>query len=212
MLTRWPALESEVEDAAIQTKQDRVGEVVEASTAVFTTQCYDLYASPPLGSLVRCGDEGPVYGIVGEVATRSIDPARHPIPRGRDEETEDGVYLSNPQLSRLLLTEFQSVVVGHQDNGRLLRYLAPLPPRIHSFVYRCGGEELRTFSNSLDFLSILLAAPIGGQDDVIASFLRQASASHPEPERFLIDSGKELAVLLGGQLQRLNTVLRRLSP
>ena len=189
---------------------DRVGEVVEATTTLFTTQCYRLYEAPPLGSLVRSGDDSPVYGIVSEVATQSMDPARHPIARGQDEDTEEGVYLSNPQLSRLLHTEFSSTVVGHQTDGRLRRYLAPLPPRIYSFVYQCSGEELRTFSTSLEFIPYLLAAPIGAPDDTIASFLRRASGHHPEPERFLIDAGKELAILLGDQLQRLNNVLRRI--
>ena len=189
----------------------RIGEVVEASTAGFITQCYRLYEAPLLGSLVRSGDDTPIYGIIHEVATRSMDPARHPIPRGQDQDTEEAVYLSNPQLSRLLLTEFRSVVVGHQSDGGLRRYVAPLPPRIHSFVYRCPDDELQTFSSSLEFLPALLAAPIGAPDDVIASFLRQASASHPEPERFLVEAGKKLAVHLGGELQRLNNVLRRLS-
>ena len=200
-------------EARLQGSNGRVGEVVAASTTTFTSQCYRLYDAPPLGSLVRGGDDSPIYGIVSEVSTSSMDPARHPIPRGQSEESEEAVYLSNPQLSRLLATEFESVAVGHYvSDGLLRRYPAPLPPRIHSFVYRCGEEEVRTFSESLEFVSTLLASPIGVVDEVLASFLRQAGACHPEPDRFLTEAGRELAVLLGGQIQRLNTVLRRLSP
>ena len=36
---------------------DRVGEVIEASTTEFVAQCYELYQSPPLGSLVKTGDQ-----------------------------------------------------------------------------------------------------------------------------------------------------------
>ena len=194
------------------TAEDRVGEVVEASTTQFATQCYQLYQAPPLGSLVRSGEQTTIYGIVHEVATRSMDPARHPIPRGLDEDTEEGVHLNNPQLSRLLLTEFHSIVVGYDSEGNIRRHLAPLPPRIHSFVYRCGSEELAAFSGTLDFITILLEAPMAAPDEVIAAFLRQAGASHPEPERFSIEAGKELAGQLGGQLRRLNNILRRISP
>ena len=201
-----------MEGATLSDAAERVGEVIEATTTEFTTQCYRLYEAPPLGSLVRSGGDSPVYGVVYEVVTGSMDPTRHPIARGHDEDTEEGVYLSNPQLTRLLLTEFRSIVVGHQTNGSLRRYLAPAPPRIHSFVHQCGGGEIKSFSSSLEFVPILLAAPINATDEVIASFLRHASASHPEPERFLIGAGKELAVLLGGQLQRLNNLLKRLSP
>ena len=191
--------------------QKRVGEIVEASTSEFTVECYRLYDSPSLGALVRTGDDRPIYGIICEVTTRSMDPARRPIARGREEETEADVYLSNPQLSRLLRTEFRSLVVGHQDDGNVIRHLAPLPPRIHSFVYRPDDEELRSFSSSLEFMPILLAAPTGAHDEIISSFLQQASASHPNPKQFLVSAGKELAVLMSGQMQRLNNVLRRLS-
>ncbi len=42
----------------------RLGEVIEASTTEFTTQCYELYESPPLGALVRCGGGPSVMGVV----------------------------------------------------------------------------------------------------------------------------------------------------
>jgi hypothetical protein len=192
----------------------RFGEVIEASTTGFKAQCYELYEAPPLGSLVRTGDESAVYGIVHEVATSSMDPGRHPIARGRDEETEEAVYASNPQLSRLLVTEASLVVVGHRSAGEILRHLPPLPPRIHSFVHRCAGEELREFAGSLELLlATLLASPvIVAPDDVVAAFLREASSSHPDPQQYLLDAGRELARTLSNDVRRLNNVLRRLSP
>jgi hypothetical protein len=192
----------------------RLGEVIEASTTEFTIQCYDLYDAPPLGSLVSCGssESGVVYGIVFEVATRSLDSARRPIARGRDEETEEAIYLENPQLSRLLTTEFRALTVGHRANETLRRWLAPLPPRIHSFVHLCHSDDLQEFAESLEFVSILLSAPTAATDDVLASFLRQASEAYPEPEIFLIEAGRKLTPLLGDQLQRLNSILRRLAP
>ena len=192
--------------------EKRFGEVVEASTTEFATQCYRLYEAPPLGSLVRCGDDSAVYGVVYDVANRSMDPGRHPIPRGQDEISEEAVYLSNPQLERLLYTELRSIVVGHRSGEELRREPSPLPPRIHSFVYRCDGPELREFSSSSDFLPTLLnARGAGTRDDVIAAFLHQASDAHEEPRRFMVDAGKELAVLLGNSLPRLNNVLKRLA-
>ena len=193
----------------------RLGEVIEASTTEFITQSYDLYDAPPLGTLVRCGGEsetGVVYGIVFEVATRSLDSARRPIARGRDEESEAAIYQENPQLSRLLTTEFRSLTVGHREDETLRRWLAPLPPRIHSFVHPCHGKELQDFASSLEFVPILLSAPTAAPADVLASFLRHASESHSDPEAFLIQAGRQLTPLLGDQLQRLNNLLRRLAP
>ena len=197
----------------------RLGEVVEASTTQLIAQCYELYTAPPLGSLVRCGtsdttgeDGDAVYGIVYEVSTRSLDPGRRPIARGRDEDDEDAVYDANPQLSRLLSTEFRTLVVGHRQGETLYRWLAPLPPRIHSFVYACSDDDLREFSSALDFAPILLSAPIVATDDVLAAFLKTASAVHLDPSGFLVKAGRQLTPLLGGELQRLNGILRRIAP
>ena len=79
---------------------------------------YGLYDAPPLGALVRCSEGSPIYGVVGQVATTSLDPSRRPIARGRREDTEEAVYRSNPQLERLLRTEFRALVVGHALGGR----------------------------------------------------------------------------------------------
>ena len=193
------------------TTATRLGEVIEGSTTEFQTHCYDLYAAPPLGSLVRCGDRDSIYGIVCNVSTQSIDPSRHAIPRGRDAQNEDEIYQDNPQLNRLLYTQFQAVIVGYNDGETTRRYLPPFPPRIHSFVYQCESEEVRAFSESLDFLPVLLSAPIDAQDDVIASFLRIAGACHDDGREFLVNAGKALAALMAGQLPRLNNVLRRMS-
>ena len=188
-----------------------VGEVVEASTTGFAAQCHRLYESPPLGALVRAGAEDPIYGVVAEITTQSIDPGRRPMALGAAEGTTDAVYRNNPQLARLLSTDFRAIAVGHASDGQLRRYLAPLPPRIHERVYLCDPEEVREVSGSLDLLALLLAAPFGSPDDMTASFLRQASAAHGDPERFMVEAGKEVAGLLGVQIQRLNGLLRRLS-
>ena len=188
-----------------------VGEVVQASTTEFVAQSHRLYEAPNLGTLVKCGSDASIYGVVGEVTTQSIDPGRRPVAIGEGEEAEEAVYEQNPQLNRLLATEFRSIVVGYKSDSLIRRYLAPLPPKIHAFVYECDLDQVREFSGSLDFLSILLASPAGSADDVTASFLRHASAAHPEPDTFLVSAGKELATLLAGQLPRLNGLLRRLS-
>ncbi len=189
-----------------------VGEVVAASTTEYLTQCRALYGAPPLGTLVKSEGHDAIYGIVGEVATQSIDPGRRTMALGEEDASGDAVYDRNPQIARLLTTEFRSIVVGHGDGGHLRRYLAPLPPRIHDFVFPCHEDEVAGFSDSLDFLPLLLAAPVGSPDDVVAAFLRRSSRSHPDSDAFLVQAGKELATVLSGQFQRLNGILKRLAP
>ena len=152
---------------------DRVGEVIESGTAGFTAQCYELYASPPLGSLVKATEEtAELYAVVCNASTSGIEPGRRPIARGQDEISEEAVYTSSPQLSKLLRTEFEAVIVGYRENGNLHHYLPPRPARIHSFVYACSPEEVRKFGGSFDFLSLLLGASLEvPAEEVVAATL-----------------------------------------
>ena len=190
----------------------RVGEVIEASTTDFVAQCYQLYQSPPLGSLVKTGDQ-PVtlYGIVYYTATTSLEPGRRPIARGRDEASEEAVYRSSPQLAKLLRTEFTGIVVGHKQEGELFYYLPSQPARIHGFVYGCSREEVLEFSRSFDFLNILVNArlPIS-MDELVAAALRRMSQAQEDRHAFLVAAGKEMAVLLSGQFHQLKAILGRI--
>lgn len=193
-------------------KAERVGEVIEASTTDFVAQCYELYQSPPLGSLVKTR-EPPVelYGIVYNATTTSLEPGRRPIARGKDEASEEEIYRASPQLSELLRSEFGAVVVGHKQDDKLHHYLPPKPARIHGFVYFCPPEEVKEFSQSFDFLNILvnthLPVPV---DELIAACLRQMSQAHEDRHAFLVAAGKELAILLSGQLNQLKAILGRI--
>ena len=191
---------------------DRVGEVIEASTTVFTSQCYELYQSPPLGSLLKTADEPvEIFGIVCNATTAGIEPGRRPIARGKDETSENEIYRSSPQLLKLLRTEFDTLVVGYRENGKLFHYLPPRPARIHSFVYQCQPEEIREFSGSFDFLSILLGTNLPvSVEEIVSASLRQMGRVQEDPHSYLVAAGKELAVLLGGDFNRLKAILGRI--
>ena len=193
---------------------DKIGEVIEASTGQFVAECYELHSPPSLGSLVKTSDgDVEIYGVVCNASTESVDPGRRPIARGKEEATEEGIYRQNPQLSKLLRTTFDTLVVGHsveKQRAIPLHYLPPRPPRVHSFVYLCDGNEVRCFTQSLDFLPILLSTRAGAVDEIVSACLRQASCAHNDKHVFLVKAGKELAVLLSGDLNRLNAILRRI--
>ncbi len=189
----------------------KIGEVIEASTGEFVAECYELHTPPPLGSLLRTTDgQVEIYGVVRNASTESIDPGRRPLARGREESEEENIYRQHPQLSRLLRTTFDTLIIGHGQGDELHHYFSPRPPRVHSFVYLCEGDEVRRFTRSLDFLAILLNSKAGSVDEVVSACLRQASRSHDDERAFLVRAGKELAVLLGGELNRLNAILRRI--
>ncbi len=190
----------------------RVGEVIEASTTDFVAQCYELYQSPPLGSLVKTRDlPVELFGIVYNATTTSIDPGRRPIARGKDEESEEAIYRSNPQLLQLLRSEFSVLVVGHRQGDKLYHYLPPKPARVHSFVHLCPPDEVKEFSQSFAFLNMLINTNLPvPRDELIAACLRQMSLTHEDRHTFLVAAGKELATLLGGQFSQLKAILERI--
>jgi len=191
---------------------DRAGEVIEASTTDFVAECYELYHSPPLGSLVKTADlPVELYGIVCHATTASLEPGRRPIARGKDEASEEEIYRSSPQLLKLLRTEFSALVVGYREDEKLYHYLPPKPARIHAFVHLCSPDEVREFSQSFDFLSILINTHLPvSVEELVAASLRNMSQAHEDSHAFLVAAGKELAVLLGGEFSRLKAILGRI--
>ncbi|MCL2281519.1 MAG: hypothetical protein FWC25_02515 [Dehalococcoidia bacterium] len=194
--------------------QTRLGEVIEASTTAFNAQCYELYSLPPLGTLVKtCEGDNELYAVVHRAFTEGIEPGRKPIARGKDEISEEAVFQANPQLSKLLRSEFSALVVGYKNAEHLHQYLPPHPARIHGFVYACNQKEILNFSRSCDFLTLLLNAKMETpSDELVAAVLRLMSASQEDTRAFLIKAGKELASLLGQDYARLKAILERIRP
>lgn len=190
----------------------RIGEVIESSTTEFVAQCYELHQPPPFGSLVKTaiGSQS-IFAVVYLASTVPAEPGRRPIARGRDQPSEEEVYRQHPQLAQLLRTEFRALVVAYREAERSYTGLPPFPPRIHSFVYICEAAETVQFSQSMDFLSLLVRSP-QSSDELVAACLRGLAAAHDDGRSFLVSAGKELARLLAGDPQRLNSVLRRMRP
>jgi len=190
----------------------KIAEVIEASTTEFVAECYELYGLPPLGALVKTSDATvDLYGVVYNATTASVEPGRRPIARGKDEATEEAIYQANPQLAKLLRSEFSALVVGHGEGTVVHHYLPPNPARIHGFVYACSAEEVKNFSSSSAFLNVLLntRVPIP-VEEVAAAALRQMSQAHEDPRRFMVAAGKELALALGSDFNRLKVILERM--
>lgn len=190
-------------------ENNRLGEIIESRTTEFTAQSYELYELPALGSLVKTNND--IFGIVYNAVTGSIEPGRKPVARGKDETSEEAIFQSNPQLLKLFKSEFAVLLAGYKTDDKLYRYLPPQPAHIHGFVYRCTPEEIKEFSRSFTFLSILINARITiSNDELIAASLRQMSLVQEDQRAFLVSAGKELAAMLAGQYQQLRMILGRL--
>lgn len=188
----------------------RVGEVISANSNSFVAQSYQLYCAPAIGQFVRAGSPA-IYGVVCQVRTEPLDPSRPVLARGEYAATEEEIYRDNPQISRLLTSRFETLIVGHQAEELFYQHLPPLPPRVHSFVHTCSPDEVSVFAENLDFLHLLIRAGAAASDEVIGACVIAASAASPDRQAVMVRAGRVLATELSGDLPRINAILRRIT-
>lgn len=116
--------------------------------------------------------------------------------------------------NRLTPIELSVLPVGYKLNGRIVQGLPPQPPANLDSLVVCDDVELQTFTANLTHLRLIFKAAQIPADELVVVHLRQAIAARP-PElrhRFLVEAGQELVRLLGYDLVRLESILRRLIP
>lgn len=194
-------------------KNRKIGEVVNADSAGFRVQCYELHEPPLLGSFLEY-HEGTttIWGVVLTAETSPIDSGRPVMALGAPEESEEELLRKHPELSILFRTDVQALVVGYRENGGVRQGLPPRPARIHGFVSLASPSQVREFTVDLTFIATLISTDVPHRDHALASCLRLASAAHETPRDFLVSAGREVARLLAADAPRLHLLLRQITP
>ncbi|HEY0738760.1 MAG TPA: hypothetical protein VGD69_27825 [Herpetosiphonaceae bacterium] len=189
-----------------------IGEILEANSTSFVAGTYRLLEAPPLGALVRAdGHDGcSAYALVYDIHTASRELGGRAVVRGREGMYDGDIYAENPDLEVVLQTEFHALTVGFCDGPAIRQYLPPLPPPVHYSVHVCAADELRRFTERLDFLPTVLAARDLPADELLAAALRRAADVQPDRYAFLVQAGRQLALLLRDEHTRLMTILQRI--
>jgi hypothetical protein len=191
---------------------NKIAEVIQASSAGFVAQCYQLGDYPSFGALVKIVTKArDIIGTIYNIETHSFEPGRRIIARGESLQTEEDIFKQNPQINKLLTTDIYVAIIGFNRDDSSYHYLPPNPAPIHGFVYLCDRNEIQEFSKSLDFLNLLVNAQLSvSSDEVIAACLRYCGTSYSDPDSFLVKAGKELVWMVGGDMRRLSSILKRL--
>lgn len=194
----------------------RIGEIIETNTLGFVAKSDNLHEHPPLGSLVQVRDfdgQEYAYAVVSFGQTASPEPGRRAVARGGEGVHDEAVYEANPQLSHILQTEFQAILVGCAEGERVRQHLPPQPPRLHYDVLACTSDQVRTFSQRLPYFRLLLDAP--GQlpgEQLLAAHIRATYRQRGDDTAWLERAAREAATLLKGDYERLMTVLHGIDP
>ena len=126
---------------------------------------------------------------------------------------EAALQAEQPQIFDLLATEFVALPFGYVRAGRIRPGLPPRPPRLHAFVDACDCAEVRALSDTPDFVrQMLRASGDVHPDELIAACLAHVYACRDNDFAFLVRAGKQLAMLLRDDPERLAALLRKLEP
>lgn len=175
----------------------------------------DPFADPPIAPasharLSAAVPEHTLYALVCASSTGSADLGRRASAYGLEE---DALEREQPQIFDLLATEFVAVPFGYMSGGRVRPGLPPLPPRLHAFVEACDCDETRALSETPDFVRQLLSTSAEvPPDELLSACLSHAYECHDREFAFLVCAGKQLAVLLRDDPERLAAILRKLQP
>lgn len=195
---------------------EKIAEIIESNTRAFVAEVYAGVEAPAFGSWVRVEhDRGfEVYGLVSHVEIGSLEPNRRAMAFGK---TTDELRKELPHVLELLRTTFRAQVVVYRDEKNTMRQtLPPYPAAIHSFVYPCSPDLVRSIGEPYDFLRTLArnpdpAVPV---DELLVAVLQQIYRSHVhelDGSQALIRAGRVLARLINDDHERLNSILRRVA-
>ena len=175
----------------------------------------DPFADPPpvSSSGGRVSGDVPddtLYALVCAASTGSADLGRRASAYGLEEAE---LQAEQPQIYDLLATEFVALPFGYARGGRVRPGLPPRPPRLHAFVDACDCDEVRALSDAPDFVrQMLRASGDVHPDELIAACLAHVYACRNKDFAFLVRAGKQLALLLRDDPDRLAALLRKLEP
>lgn len=154
--------------------------------------------------------EGALFAVVYSASTGSGDLGRKPVAYELDEEQ---LQREQPQIFDLLSTEFAAMHIGWTSGGRVRIGIPPRPPRLHAPILPCTEAEVCALTAAPELLRFLLrSAATAHTDELMVSVLRTAYECRGADYRYLVTMGKQIALLLGEEPERLSAILHRLEP
>ena len=166
---------------------------------------------PAFGALCKAAAQqgaSDVIGLIYDISIEDDELARQLAAA----EAPSAELRADQQFVRPIPIEIRALTVGFAAQGRFEQRLPPQPPMTLAEIYPLTPDEVQKFTDRLDFLPLVLAAPQLPVDHLLSACLRLAALARPESARrpFLISAGRACARLLAGDLARLNQLVQNL--
>jgi hypothetical protein len=191
-----------------------IGRLLRSATTGFVFGCQVPEPDVPrFGDFVRAPVQrgrGDVIGLVYDLVVQD-DAFVRPLVAAPGLTDE---YVLDQRLNRQVPIEVSVLAVGYHAEAGFVQGLPPQPPLTLDVIHLCAPEEVRAFTERLDFLRLIVDSAEAPADELLAVALGRAAEARPAEERepFRRRAGRELARLLQRDLPRLERLLRRLRP
>lgn len=192
--------------------QATIGRLLRSATSGYVFGCSVPEPAVPLfGTFVKAPAQRGQSEVIGVIYNITIedDPFVKQMVAAPDLRDE---YIEDQRSNRQVPIEVSVLAVGYRNGGGFAYGLPPQPPITLDRIFNCTDDEVREFTSRQDYLRLLIEARDLGNsaDELIVDSLQYAARTQPDKQRFLREAGKELARLLGRDLNRLGNILRRL--
>lgn len=149
-----------------------------------------------------------VVGVIYNISIQDDELTRQLAASGQPTQEE----LADHQFVRQIPIEFEALSIGYQSQESFYYSLPPQPPLALASIQSLDQGEIVTFTNTLDFIPIILSALTLPVDELLAASLRIAAKARGQSEQrnFLLEAGRYCAKLLSYDLARLDSFLKNL--
>ena len=193
-----------------------VGWVLRSSTIGFAVGCrVHQPTMPNFGDLVKVplstqADDIYVFGLIYDIQVPDDPSVRQLILAGEMES----VMIMDQRDNRLVPIEVSVLVIGFQQDDQIFQGLPPQPPVSMDQLFLCDDEDIRRFTEKLDYIRLTLnSGQIPAEELLVANLRRATAVQPPEKQReFVLKAGRELSRLLSSDLVKLDSILRRIKP
>lgn len=148
-----------------------------------------------------------VIGLIYDISIEDDQLTRQMAAAERPNDEE----LADQRFVRQVPIEYSALAVGFWSEGKFNYALPPQPPLALALIHALQDDEIRAFTERLDFIPIILSADNLANDELLAAAIQTAARVRSAAERgaFLVDAGRYCARLLANDLTRLENVIRR---
>ena len=189
-----------------------IGRLLRSSTLDYVFGCSVPEPEVPLfGAFVKAPAQRGKSDVIGLIYNIAIED--DPFVRQMIATPDlDEAYIQDQRVNRQVPIEVSVLAIGYRNGDGFIHDLPPQPPITLDRISPCDADEIKHFTERLDYLRLILFAPDVPADELIAVSLRLAAdcQTSEDRERFLRNAGRELAKLLNRDLARLEKLLKRL--